>query len=84
MSQGIPALCLYASEYYHDKLKGLQSQFGIGCELVDLNSPNFEELIYDTATNLWNESEKLRTGLLKQATCQIEQSLAAYQRLLYS
>lgn len=84
MSQGIPALCLYASEYYHDKLKGLQSQFGIGCELVDLNSPNFEELIYDTATNLWNESEKLRTGLLKQATCQIEQSLAAYQRLLDS
>jgi polysaccharide pyruvyl transferase WcaK-like protein len=81
MSQGVPTICLYASEYYHNKLKGVQSQFGVGCETVNLNSPDFESQIYDIAMHLWKDGVNLREGLLTRAKEQVDKSDAAYQRL---
>jgi polysaccharide pyruvyl transferase WcaK-like protein len=81
LSQGIPAACLFRSEYYEIKFRGLRAQFGGGCELVDMKEEKFEIELDAAVEMLWHAAESVRPRLLGAAESQIEAGHLAYDRL---
>jgi polysaccharide pyruvyl transferase WcaK-like protein len=81
LGQGIPAVTVAKSPYYLGKFKGLQEQFGDGCQLIDWsNHVRIEELI-STVHRTWNSAAELKPTLLRVAEEQIRSSNNAYLKL---
>jgi Uncharacterized conserved protein len=81
LSQGIPAVCMFASEYYEMKFRGLKAQFGDGCALIDMRSKEFDAGVSDAIEGrLFNAGDE-RPRLLAAAESQIEEGRHAYDRL---
>ena len=81
LSQGIPAVCLFKSEYYEMKFRGLRAQFGEGCELIDMKTGDFEIKLARTVDGMWAEAEAFRPSLLVAAGNQIDAGHRAYDQL---
>jgi polysaccharide pyruvyl transferase WcaK-like protein len=81
LSQGIPVVGLAKSEYYVNKFLGLADQFGVGCEVVLLNTEHLREKLVNTITTAYDSSEKLRPQLLAAAQKQVEIGQIAYKRI---
>jgi Uncharacterized conserved protein len=81
LSQGIPAACLFWSEYYEMKFRGLQAQFGEGCELVDMRRPDSETEVEKALQGLLRAAHLVEAPLLASAENQIKDGRRAYDRL---
>ena len=81
LSQGVPAACLSASQYFADKFDGLRAQFGAGCEVVHLEGGDFAGRLTAVMDRLWDGADALRAPLLAAARLQVEASRAAYDSL---
>lgn len=81
LSQGIPAICLFNCEYYETKFRGLEAQFGAGCEVLDKSAHDFDVSLVHAIALAWNNAEVWRAGLLDAARKQVEAGHAAYDRL---
>jgi polysaccharide pyruvyl transferase WcaK-like protein len=80
LAQGIPVVCLAKSPYFIDKFLGLANQFGPGCEVIRLDSPELKYQIISGIDRLWLSAEDLRPRLQEAALRQIEASRNAYKR----
>lgn len=81
LAQGIPVVCLEASEYYVDKFTGLLDLFPGGGELVSLDAPDLTPRLVAAVRRLWNDAENHRSGLLRAAASQVAAGHAAYARV---
>jgi polysaccharide pyruvyl transferase WcaK-like protein len=81
LAQGVPAVCLARTRYFHEKFLGLADQFGAGCHLVSLDDEDLPGQLARTMTLAWNEAPAVRATLWRAAARQIAQGYAAYQRL---
>jgi hypothetical protein len=63
------------------KFRGLQAQFGDGCELFDMKGDRFEIAIANAMESLWRNAASVRPALLAAAERQIEAGQVAYDRL---
>lgn len=79
LSQGIPVVALSASEGYTANFLGLKEQFGPGCEIVLLDSPDAYERMAEIMEKTWQSAEEVRSPLLQAAQKQIEASWQAYE-----
>jgi polysaccharide pyruvyl transferase WcaK-like protein len=80
LSQGVPVVGLAKSAYYQQKFLGLADQFGEGCWVVSLDSPEFRSALGKAIRDAWQRAEEIRSGLLNAAENQIERGRAAYDR----
>jgi colanic acid/amylovoran biosynthesis protein len=81
LSQGIPAVCVFNCEYYETKFRGLEAQFGAGCEVLDKSTRDFPSSLVSAIAVAWNNAERWRPGLLEAARRQVDAGHAAYNRL---
>lgn len=81
LSQGIPAICISASDYYMCKFAGLRSLFGEGCTIINLQVQNPEELVLYSLQKAWDCAYSLRDDLLNAARRQIWATEDASMRL---
>jgi polysaccharide pyruvyl transferase WcaK-like protein len=81
LAQGVPAVCLARTRYFHDKFLGLADQFGAGCHLVSLDDKDLPGELARTMMLAWNEAPVVRELLWRASARQISQGRAAYQRL---
>jgi polysaccharide pyruvyl transferase WcaK-like protein len=81
LSQGVPAVCLARTRYFHEKFLGLADQFGAGCHLVSLDDEDLPGQLARTMSIAWNEAPVVRKTLWQAAACQIARGRAAYDRL---
>jgi polysaccharide pyruvyl transferase WcaK-like protein len=81
LAQGVPAVCLARTRYFHEKFLGLADQFGAGCHLVSLDDEDLPGQLARTMTLAWDEAPVVRETLWQAAAHQIAQGRAAYQRL---
>jgi len=81
LAQGIPAICVFNTEYYGNKFRGLAEEFGDGCVLVEKSQPDFVAVLMSAIENSWNGAEKLRPSLLRSAVAQIGAGREVYARL---
>src|SRR5262249_16488538 len=81
LALGVPVVGLARSQYYIDKFHGLAHQFGVGCELVVLDTPDAESSIAAAIQRAWQSAEAVRPQLLAAAARQVELQRAAYRRL---
>lgn len=81
LSQGVPAVCLANSTYFADKFLGLADQFGVGCEVISLNSPDLPTQLRTASLRLWRCASPLRPALLEAAQHQAQSSRDAYAKL---
>jgi colanic acid/amylovoran biosynthesis protein len=84
LAQGIPVVAWLKSKYFAAKLYGLANQFGVGCEVVTLDQPNWEDQLKSAILSAWNSSEEVRPRLLEAASAQLAASKDAYERLRLS
>lgn len=80
LAQGIPTICLVKSEYYTQKCDGLADLFGLGCEVVSLSSPDWQERLGAIIEGAYGSAEKTRDQLLRKAEWQIQTGEVAYWR----
>jgi colanic acid/amylovoran biosynthesis protein len=80
-SHGIPSIGLANSEYYIGTFNGLAAQFGLGCEIIDLNQPDFEDRLRIVIERMWASPCAHRDQLLRAARRQIYESKAAWSDL---
>jgi colanic acid/amylovoran biosynthesis protein len=64
-SQRIPSIGLASSEYYIGKFNGLAAQFCPGCEIIDLNQPDFEDRLRIVIERMWTSPCAHRDQLLR-------------------
>lgn len=81
LAQGIPAICVFNTEYYGNKFRGLAEEFGDGCVLVEKSHPDFVAVLMSAIENSWNGAETLRSSLLRAAVAQIGAGREVYARL---
>lgn len=81
LAQGVPAVCLARTRYFHEKFLGLAEQFGAGCHLVSLDDEDLPGQLARTMSLAWDEAPVVRAVLWRAAAHQIAQGLAAYRRL---
>ncbi len=81
LAQGIPAVCVFNSEYYESKFRGLASQFGTGCQVISNDRPDFVTVLRATIERAWDRAASLRPSLLRAAWSQIKAGHSAYDRL---
>jgi polysaccharide pyruvyl transferase WcaK-like protein len=81
LGQGIPAVCLDGSAYYHAKWEGLVDLFGDGCRVVSLADPQWETQVAGAIGTAWTQADKVRDGLLAAAARQVEAGRRAYARV---
>jgi colanic acid/amylovoran biosynthesis protein len=79
LAQGIPAICLAASEYFTLKFEGLAGEFPSGCEIIPLRADGAELMLERTLERLWSEADHLRRLLLASAMSQRDKSRSAYE-----
>ncbi|MBA2678192.1 MAG: polysaccharide pyruvyl transferase family protein [Ktedonobacteraceae bacterium] len=80
LAQGIPVVALSASEEYAAKFQGLKEQFGLGCEVVLLNSPDLPDRLATAIDESWQSAERVRLPLQEAAERQVKLSRDAYRR----
>lgn len=78
LAQGIPAICLYRTDYYQAKFNGLCDLFPQGCRRIDLRRSGDRTRLPSLALELWRQAEELRHGILRSAADQIHRSEDAY------
>jgi colanic acid/amylovoran biosynthesis protein len=81
LAQGIPVIGLVRSAYYAGKFLGLTDQFGAGCDVLTLDSPDLEEKLRSAMARLLTPDPMLRQHLLDAAARQIALSRNAYAHL---
>jgi polysaccharide pyruvyl transferase WcaK-like protein len=81
LTLGVPVVGLAQSQYYIDKFQGLADQFGIGCEVILLDTPDLESAIAAAIERAWRSADAVRPQLLAAAARQVELQRAAYRRL---
>ena len=81
LSQGIPAVCVYNSEYYRMKFLGLKDLFGAGCEVISISSDRFPDALAAATLQMWHDAPSLRPALLSAAERQIAAGRRAYAEL---
>jgi polysaccharide pyruvyl transferase WcaK-like protein len=81
LGQGIPAVCLDASSYYHAKWNGLEDLFGEGCRVVSLEEPEWEGQLARAIDRAWTQADAVRDPLLAAAAKQVNAGRAAYARI---
>jgi polysaccharide pyruvyl transferase WcaK-like protein len=81
LAQGIPVVALVKSAYYVNKMAGLQSQFGVGCEIVRLDDEALSEHLVAAIDRAWADADRVCEPLLQRAADQIQRGRAAYARL---
>jgi len=81
MSQGIPTVCISKSRYYDDKFLGLRDQFGAGCEVVNLDSPDAMTRIGKAIECAWTSAPYTRSQLLEAAGRQAALSQRVYKEM---
>ena len=81
LAQGIPVVALVKSDYYANKMLGVQQQFGVGCEVVRLDDQALPERVEGAIDRAWADAERVRAPLLASARDQIGRSRDAYARL---
>jgi len=81
LAQGIPAVCVYNTEYYGNKFRGLADEFGEGCDVIDKGRSDFETALMSAIESAWDRAEELRAPLQQQAVRQIIAQHQAYDRL---
>jgi polysaccharide pyruvyl transferase WcaK-like protein len=81
LSQGVPVIALAANEYYRLKFQGLADQFGVGLEMVDLQSASLRQDLAAAIERTWDAADALRPKLRQAASRQVERIASAYQRV---
>jgi polysaccharide pyruvyl transferase WcaK-like protein len=81
LALGVPVVGLVRSQYYIDKFQGLAHQFGVGCEVILLDTPDLESKIATAIERAWRSAETVRPQLLAAAARQVELQRATYRRL---
>jgi colanic acid/amylovoran biosynthesis protein len=81
LSQGIPAVCVFNCEYYETKFRGLEAQFGVGCEVLGKSARDFDSSLINAITAAWNNADLWRPALLEAARSQVDAGHAAYSQL---
>lgn len=81
LAQGIPAICVFNTAYYGNKFRGLESEFGDGCEVIDKSQPHLEQKLIAAIENVWHRADELRPSLLRASVRQISAGHDAYARL---
>ena len=81
LSQGIPAVCVYNSEYYRIKFIGLKDMFGVGCEIISISDDRFPHRLAAVALEMWRNAPSLRPALLSAAERQRVDGRRAYDEL---
>jgi len=81
LALGVPVVGLARSQYYLDKFHGLADQFGVGCEVILLDTPDVESAISAAIERAWRSADAVRPQLLEAAARQVELQRAAYSRL---
>jgi colanic acid/amylovoran biosynthesis protein len=81
LAQGIPAIAIIRSVYYHDKFHGLAAEFGAGCIVLQADDAEFSKKLGAAIDKLWEQAGALRPELLSAAESQIKAAQAAYARL---
>lgn len=81
LAQGIPVVALAKSQYYVDKMAGVAEQFGVGCEIVRLDSADFPSRLERAIHLAWASADQVHAPLLAAAADQIRRGRAAYARL---
>jgi polysaccharide pyruvyl transferase WcaK-like protein len=81
LSQGISTIGLARSLHYSTKLGGLRAEFGDGCTMVPLDSPNLPAELAAAINAAWQSADSHRPRLLESARNQIATCDAAYRRL---
>ena len=81
LAVGVPVIGLAQSQYYIDKFRGLAHQFGVGCDVILLNTPDAESAIVAAIERGWHSAEAVRPKLLAAAARQVESGRDAYRSL---
>ena len=81
LSQGVSAICLGRSAYYLDKFRGLQDQFGAGCQVLELADPGLGQALCLALISAWEGADDQRATLLSVAERQVADGRQAYARL---
>jgi colanic acid/amylovoran biosynthesis protein len=81
LAQGIPAICVFNTEYYENKFRGLAEEFGDGCVLIEKSQPDFVAVLIAAIESCWSRAATLRPSLLRAAVAQIAAGREAYVRL---
>ncbi|MFE3442745.1 polysaccharide pyruvyl transferase family protein [Nocardia sp. NPDC059180] len=81
LAQGIPAVCVTASQYYDDKFYGLADMFGAGTRIVHLDDEALAETLTEAIDELWQSAVPSRVRLRCRASEQIEASRAGLRRV---
>jgi len=81
LGQGIPAVCLDGSSYYHAKWEGLVGLFGDGCRVVSLAEPQWETHLAGAIDAAWTQADAVRDGLLTATARQVEAGRRACARI---
>jgi colanic acid/amylovoran biosynthesis protein len=62
LAQGVPAVCLAASSYYHGKFAGLAGQFGDACLVVPAGPPGLPARLGSAVERAWQLPAASRAG----------------------
>jgi polysaccharide pyruvyl transferase WcaK-like protein len=80
LAQGVSVVGLAKSSYYVTKFLGLADQFGIGCQVVFLNEPDWRNKLAVAINDSWNLADNVRPRLIDACQRQIEANRIAYAR----
>lgn len=81
LAQGIPAVCIAASEYYAAKFEGLQASFGEGCAILKLQENDSMLRLALQVETAWERAASIASSLCQAACSQIAASREAYLRV---
>lgn len=81
LSQGIPTICLYRSEYYAGKFGGLERLFGEGCRLHRLDGEESVRELGEFLRRDWDSAPRVRPSLRAAAASQVDAGRNAYGAL---
>jgi colanic acid/amylovoran biosynthesis protein len=81
LAQGIPVVGLAKSPYFVSKFRGLEDQFGLGCETVFLSESELPEKLNAALERAWKSAEEVRVPLQEAARRQIELNRSAYEQV---
>jgi len=81
LAQGIPVVGLFANDYYQWKFEGLAHQFGEGCCILRLGTPDFSGELQRIVRHFWSNASCLRAELLECAERQQQAGTAAYAHI---
>lgn len=80
LAQGVPAICLYRSEYFEKKFLGLRDLFGSACEPLAL-APGWPSEFRRRLDAAWDGADASREGLLEAAARQSRMGHEVYNEL---